>query len=468
MRYLWVLSVVTVGFRNDSGGHVAAFVFTAPPVTILSCERLPRTPPEGGQRRRGHSLSASTESTATAHASLGIGASSGTASSSSAGRYGLAALSTRAQRLRELLLNKEILNDLTEAEFALTLAQSFEAAGNTGEDEQEEAAAENKGLFGGVSSAFGASARTAERRGASSIDFETLLSKLARHDASLEERLDSLPARDVATKASPSSSSSSSGAPSANPTVFAGLSAAQLATLAARVRDLATDLSAVMERRDRARQAAAQRAAAAAAAATAAATQEGNATDASKSDSATGSGGAGFDFLRRNKKIGALFPSTEQKETKQGIIDQDANESIVDPPSSSTGGKGTTTSGSPAESAPASVAATADDASSSSSSVEELVESMVANPSGASKAMKQQFAVFVREDGTVDFDKAVETGKEVCANSASSHPVSLVSCVGPRGVIFVTYVLEVFLISVLLIRACSSTRYHSSPLYQHC
>ena len=45
----------------------------------------------------------------------------------------------------------------------------------------------------------------------------------------------------------------------------------------------------------------------------------------------------------------------------------------------------------------------------------ELVESMVANPGGAPKAMKQQFAVFVREDGTVDFDKAVETGKEVRA-----------------------------------------------------
>jgi hypothetical protein len=177
-----------------------------------------------------------------------------------------------------------------------------------------------------------------------------------------------------------------------------------------------------MERRDRARQAAAARKAAAAAAAAAA--QEGNAaegTDAPNSDSAKSGGGAGLDFLKRNNKFGALFPLSGQKESKQDSVGEEVSErAVVD----QKGGKEATTgsSRSPPDATANAAAATVsgkDDIAAgsgetaSSSSVEELVESMVANPSGASKAMKQQFAVFVREDGTVDFDKAVETGKEV-------------------------------------------------------
>lgn len=72
---------------------------------------------------------------------------------------GLAALSTRAQRLRELLTVKEIRNDLTEAEFALTIARSL------GDDE-------------GVGKAGGGGG----------IDFESIVFKLARHQANLEDR----------------------------------------------------------------------------------------------------------------------------------------------------------------------------------------------------------------------------------------------------------------------------------------
>jgi hypothetical protein len=426
MRY-WFLALVVAGTpRHDASLRVAAF--TAPQTTARP-SLLPRTPPGRacGRKRRGRPLGADVAATSDAQVSLGLGLSS-SSSSSSAGRYGLAALSTRAQRLRELLLNKEILNDLTEAEFALTLAQSFEAAGDAG------GSAGGGSLLGGfpgsAASAFGASA--AERRGASSIDFETLLGKLARHDASLEERLASLPARN--SDDLPGSASTSS------PTVFAGLSAGQLAALAARVHELSEGVRAVMARRDRARQAAAL-AAAARARADAQAEAEALAAEAWSADAGGGgasggggsrgsSGGAGLGLLRRNKNFEALFPSARRQVAQKRLDDI---KSFVKRPAegaaAAASAAGQTAdeaaaAGSPRSSSAAAAAQAV--ASSSSSSVEELVESMVANPSGAPKAMKQQFAVFVREDGTVDFDKAVETGKEVRAcSSKTASPFTL-------------------------------------------
>lgn len=157
----------------------------------------------------------------------------------SEGRYGLAALSTRAQRLRELLTAKEIRNDLTEAEFALTLANSAT-----------------------IMSDFRGQADRPQ--GASSIDFETLLLKLSRHELNLEERRAALPpeANDE------HGTSTSIGGPSQFK-AFAALTVVQLDELLRRVSDTTRLLREFVDRRDRERAEAATAAAAEVAAAAA-------------------------------------------------------------------------------------------------------------------------------------------------------------------------------------------------------
>lgn len=93
---------------------------------------------------------------------------------------GLAALSTRARQLRELLRANEIRNDLTEAEFALTLLavsslQSGELEVDGGDaPDADSVAASSKGT-------------QSNPVASGKIDLETLIAKLERHRAYLED-----------------------------------------------------------------------------------------------------------------------------------------------------------------------------------------------------------------------------------------------------------------------------------------
>eukprot|EP00614_Pseudopedinella_elastica_P034093 CAMPEP_0172644248 /NCGR_PEP_ID=MMETSP1068-20121228/239112_1 /TAXON_ID=35684 /ORGANISM="Pseudopedinella elastica, Strain CCMP716" /LENGTH=1132 /DNA_ID=CAMNT_0013458439 /DNA_START=161 /DNA_END=3562 /DNA_ORIENTATION=- len=172
------------------------------------------------EQQQGEEALADTSNSAAAASNPGVSGGAAVGGAVGRGGFGLAALSTRAQRLRELLMRKEIVNDLTEAEFALTLASQMASAG---------AAALHPPALG-------------ERRGASSIDFESLALKLGRHQASLEERLA------TSSKAS-----------------FAGLSPLQLGDLSRRVESTNALLRDAAARRTKAQREAAARAAEAAA-----------------------------------------------------------------------------------------------------------------------------------------------------------------------------------------------------------
>eukprot|EP00617_Octactis_speculum_P008135 CAMPEP_0185779208 /NCGR_PEP_ID=MMETSP1174-20130828/95050_1 /TAXON_ID=35687 /ORGANISM="Dictyocha speculum, Strain CCMP1381" /LENGTH=779 /DNA_ID=CAMNT_0028468247 /DNA_START=118 /DNA_END=2457 /DNA_ORIENTATION=+ len=98
--------------------------------------------------------------------------------------YGLAALSTRAARLRETVTAKEILSDLTEAEFALTLLDSRAAAAAAADavriEQAENASGTNTSL---------PAPPDVDDSGVVSIDVDKLVAKLERHQMTLDDRL---------------------------------------------------------------------------------------------------------------------------------------------------------------------------------------------------------------------------------------------------------------------------------------